>query len=387
MAPVTVIIFHQPTAEHEGELTSFLRRAREAISGRNGALFERLGARVVQDVPSPGPTAGRGSRSFRDRLMAHVAAMHGRRTGLVLLSSGAVPLLRRGDAAALLDAAVMPGRRGLTNNLFSSDVCALSDASALLHMPPMASDNALPRWLTEVAGFEVREMQGRSRLAVDVDSPLDVALLTLGRDGPPGLARLADAEGVRVPRLEELRAVAADPGAQLLVAGRSGSGTLRWLEEGTRCRVRFLSEERGLRAGAAMAAATTAARSGVRGVSRPPRSVLGRLLEHRGPGRLADTLAELADAAVVDTRVLLADRLGPDEAAWPSAEDRFASDLLRWDRVGDPWLAELTASAARAPMPLLLGAHTLVGPGIPRLIGKPDSGAGPFGRGIGVSLG
>lgn len=382
MAPVTVIIFDQPIGQHEGELTAFLRRAREVISRRHGALFERLGARVVQDVPSPGSTAGWGSGSFRDRLMAHVSALHGRRAGLVLLGSGAVPLLRRGDATALLDAAVMPGRRALTNNLFSSDVCALSDASALLQVPPMMSDNALPRWLSEEAGFEVRESRARSRLAMDVDSPLDVALLALGHDGPPGLARLADEAGVRVPRLEELRAVAADPGAQLLVAGRSGSGTLRWLEKGTRCRVRFLSEERGLRAGTAMAGGP-----GVRGTSRPPCSVLGRLLELRGPGRLAETLAELADAAVVDSRVLLADRLGADEAAWPSAEDRFASDLLRVDRIEDAWLAELTASAARAPMPVLLGAHTLVGPGIPRLLARPDSGAGPSGRGIVASLG
>jgi hypothetical protein len=80
-------------------------------------------------------------------------------------------------------------------------------------------------------------------------------------------------------------------------------------------------------------------------------------------------LAELGDAAVVDTRVLLAHRLGVDESRWPPAEDRFASDLLLPDRIRDPWLRELTASARDARIPVLLGGHSLVGPGIRLALG------------------
>jgi len=68
--------------------------------------------------------------------------------------------------------------------------------------------------------------------------------------------------------------------------------------------------------------------------------------------------------------VLLAPRLGADETAWPSAEDRFASDLLLPERVVDPWLRELTASAAAAPIPIVLGGHTLVGPGVRLVIAR-----------------
>jgi len=83
---------------------------------------------------------------------------------------------------------------------------------------------------------------------------------------------------------------------------------------------------------------------------------------------LGAILGELADGAIVDTRVLLADRLGADEAGWPAAEDRFAADLLRADAVADPWLRALTAAAAAAPIPVLPGSHTLVGPGIRPLL-------------------
>ena len=68
--------------------------------------------------------------------------------------------------------------------------------------------------------------------------------------------------------------------------------------------------------------------------------------------------------------MLLAHRLGVDESAWPSAEDRFASDLLLPERVADPWLRALTASALAAPIPVLLGGHTLVGPGLRLLAGR-----------------
>jgi hypothetical protein len=146
--------------------------------------------------------------------------------------------------------------------------------------------------------------------------------------------------------------------------------------------VRFLAEERGLRASSPLAIADrraarasttpTAAESAAASGGRPrraPRATLGRLLEaHGGPGALAGVIAGLADGAILDTRVLMADRLGADEDAWPSAEDRFGSDLLRTDAVGDPWLRALTAAADDARIPIILGAHTLVGPGIPLLL-------------------
>src|SRR6185436_19219865 len=96
--------------------------------------------------------------------------------------------------------------------------------------------------------------------------------------------------------LETVRAVANDPSAELLVAGRTSSSTLRWLERATASRTRALVEERGLR--------TT-----VPG-QRPPASVLGLLLERDGAAAIGSIVARLADAAIIDTRVLLAHRLG-----------------------------------------------------------------------------
>jgi hypothetical protein len=91
---------------------------------------------------------------------------------------------------------------------------------------------------------------------------------------------------------------------------------------------------------------------------------MGALLERDGPESFGEHVARLGDAAIIDTRVVIAHRFGADEAGWPPTEDRFASDLLLTDHIADPWLRALTTSAAAAPVPILLGGHTLVGPGL-----------------------
>lgn len=370
-----VVIFHQPPRPGDPPLTALLARAREALVGHHAARFERAGGRVAVfagRAAAPGGGAAQRSgaaqgsgESFGERLARLVREERPDAGGLVVLGAGAVPLLRAADARRLVDVAASGEPVALTNNRYSSDVCAVGRAAILAGLPPLPSDNALPRWLEECAGVTVGELPGRDRLALDLDTPLDLALLARVPGVPGVLRRAALREGVTVPRLDELRAIAADPGAELLVAGRSGSRTLGWLERSVRCRVRFLAEERGLRASSDLATGAAPGAT-VRGARPPrvPRTTLGRLLDLRGPDALGAIVGELADAALLDTRVLLADRLGADEGAWPSAEDRFAADLLLFDAIADPWLRALTAASAGSVAPILGGGHTLVGPGV-----------------------
>jgi hypothetical protein len=218
-------------------------------------------------------------------------------------------------------------------------------------VPDLETDNALPRWLAEVAGVPVEDRRTRRRLGIDIDGPLDLVLL--GGEWTSALSR-GDVERVG-SSLDRVRRVTADPGAELLVAGRVSASNLAWLESHTQSRTRALVEERGLR--------TRRARQ------RSAASVLGALLDRDGPASLGEHLGRLADAAIVDSRVLLAHRFGANEKGWPMAEDRFASDLLWPERVADAWLCDLTASAAEAPIPVVLGGHTLVGPGLPLALG------------------
>jgi hypothetical protein len=341
MPSVAVRILHPLPDQTAGPLVRWVTEARATLAQRHRRGFEDAGAKDVAVVA--GSADGRTFGSRLRELLAIGGA--GGINGLVVLGSGSIPLATSADRRAFIEAAGADDRRALANDRFSADIVAIARADALPAIPDLPGDNALPRWLSELAGYEVRDLKRRWRLGVDIDGPQDLVLIGQ-RDAPAGTEIAA-----LLSRLAAVREVAGDRRAELLIAGRSSSTTLAWLERHTASRTRALIEERGMRAGSTSN-------------PRPAASVLGALLDRDGPRSFGDHLARLGDGAIVDTRVLLAHRLGPDEAAWPDAEDRFASDLLLPDQISDPWLRALTASAAAAPFPILLGGHTLVGPGV-----------------------
>ena len=358
MPPVDVRILHLEPDRASGPITRQVAEARRALAEHHRRGFVAAGADDVAILVGPPD-----DRSFGGRLRELVRA--DRPAGLVVIGSGAVPLATAADRRAFVVAATADGRTALANNRFSADVVAISRADTLAGIPDLPADNALPRWLEEVAGYRVDDLRRRWRLAFDLDGPLDLVLLGVGDGGAP-----IDSAIVRA-RLAAVRLAAADRRSELLIAGRTSAATLAWLERHAAARVRGWVEERGLRAATPLAQSDDAAGQ-PRLPSRGPASILGALLERDGPGSLGQHLARFGDAAIVDSRVLLAHRLGAEEAAWPSAEDRFASDLLLAERIADPWLRELTASAADAPIPVLLGGHTLVGPGVRFVVRGPS---------------
>lgn len=337
---VVAIILHAVPDASAGPLEAAFAAARAANATRQARGFEAAGAisRIVETRAGGAP--------FGTRLRRLAALDAG--AGFIILGSGSVPLATAADRRAFV-AAASGGGHVLTNNRYSSDILAIPSEVALTELPKLpelTADNGLPRWLAE-RGFEVRDLLSKWRLQVDLDSPIDVLIAGLAAPDDPALVHVRDAA-------TRIRSCAADPRGQLLVAGRTSSDALHWLEGHTASRTRALIEERGMR---------TAAQD-----QRPARSMLGLLLDRERPEALGRILAELADAAVIDTRVLLAHRLGPDESGWPAAEDRFASDLLLHEQVEDPWLKAITKAASTAAIPVLLGGHTLVGPGLRLLL-------------------
>jgi len=395
-----VLIFHPAAPSDAGPLVRALAEARRSLAERQRVAFLAAGADEVKVVAGPpdglsfGERLGMEVRAWAKGRGARAAeaggggAGGGGAGGVVVLGSGSIPLARAADLRRFVEVAAGPGGHALANNRYSADVVAVSRAADLAELPPLPADNALPRWLEERAGVAVADLRSHWRLGVDIDTPLDLVVLRDPAAPDPVGHDLRAAAPLIGGRLAALSEVLTDRRAELLVAGRVSATTLRWLESGVACRVRALVEERGLRA------ASKLAQSGATTGSRPPRSVLGELLDRDGPESLARTVATLADAAVIDTRVLLAHRHGAGESAWPPAEDRFASDLLLPASIADPWLRTLTASAAgpypiAAPdiaansptatspsdRPILLGGHTLVNGGLRLLAQRARAGA------------
>ncbi len=339
MPRVVALILHAPLGPGAGPLTRLFEALRRECAERHAAGFGAIGARpIIDDDPTP--------RSFGARVRAVVTRE--RPHGLVVLGSGSLPIAGEPERRLFVDTAAGPAGRAVANNRYSADAVAVAGAGVLERLPDLGADNGLPRWLLD-QGVAVSDLRTRWRLQLDLDGPLDALLIW----PEPSRARLAESGVDAGAALEAIRAVEAatrDPSAELLVAGRASSAGLARLERGTASRTRALIEERGFRTRGA--------------AQRPVRSLLGLVLDRDGPEAFGARLAELGDAAIVDSRVLIAHRFGADEAGWPAPEDRFASDLLLPDRIADPWLRSLTRSALDAPVPVVLGGHTLVGPGL-----------------------
>ena len=135
-----------------------------------------------------------------------------------------------------------------------------------------------------------------------------------------------------------------DRTAEVMIAGRVSSRTWQYLETETACRIRLLSEERGMHAAGSDEAGTA-------------RSMLGQLIALAGPERaFGELLPELGRAAFIDLRPALV-QLG----LRPSRADRFAADLGLTEQIEDTSLRAVVVAAEASAVPVILGGHTLVG--------------------------
>lgn len=262
----------------------------------------------------------------------------------VVMGSGAAPMLQASEWRRIAAELAGPGERLVTNNFFSGDVTGWAPGSAISRLGPFERDNQLPRRLRDEAGLIPVTLPRTTGTTFDLDTPADLTVLSL-QEAPPGAIDIEDgARALPVERYRQVMPFLCDPKAELVVAGRVGSQAWQYLERETACRVRMFSEERG------MAAA---------GASHVPRALLGYMVEDVGYAEFFRRMAELGDALVLDTRVLEA-HLGLS----PSREDRYQSDLYRPDAIGEPGLRALTEAAMDAPLPVLLGGHSLVSGGL-----------------------
>jgi hypothetical protein len=234
----------------------------------------------------------------------------------------------------------------VTNNFFSADFAAWSPGDAIQRIEPPGVDNDLAYRLGERAHLRVHALAKNATTQFDIDTPTD--LLTIGLHPAVGkhLRSFLDTVPLDYTRVNRVRALFRDNRHTVMIAGRVSAALATFLENSTMCQWRILSEERGMRA------------SG-REERGEVRSLLGFLWDSADPAKFVHRLSELADAAIVDSRVLFAHR-----HAHPSASDRFHSDLIQPEVIEDPLVKAFTQAMRDAPIPILLGGHSLVSGGM-----------------------
>ena len=260
------------------------------------------------------------------------------------LGAGSVPLL----PADVLSLAVDDVRRAgqplaVTNNLHSSDWMALNCPSAIQARPErLDNDNALGWVLRTEASVEVRSLPPSAATRLDIDTPADLLLLALHPGLGSQLRRFLNDQ----PR-DGARWLAAGrrlfaPAGQAALIGRVSSAVWAHVEANSQAWVRVFSEERGMTASRRLTAGQV-------------KSMVGVLLNRLGPAAFFDELSGIVEAVFFDTRVVLA-----HAQRWPSAADRYASDLGLPGEIRDGWLRELTEAAINVRIPVVMGGHGVV---------------------------
>ena len=261
--------------------------------------------------------------------------------GLLYFGSGSGGLLTVPQARQLAQFSTREERGALFNNFYSCDFAAIAGAKDLLkaELPPL--DNPLGLALSDL-GYPCFELPRNATTQFDIDTPTELLLLAAAdRGGEATRAFLKKKRFDRTAVAQVLERLV-DRKAHVYLIGRVNPATWSHFEAEVACRTSALVEGRGMRA-------------------YPDRqgSLLGGFLEEAGARRLFARLERRADAAIIDSRPLLA-----KDGHLPPASDRFASDLFKPDRIQDSRWARFTAEAARAGIPILLGGHCLVSGGL-----------------------
>lgn len=290
------------------------------------------------DMPGVELIVDAGEHHFGEKL-AQIVRERSLRS-VIYLGGGSVPLLDESGFAEIVSRLLVS--TAVTNNRFSSDLIAWNpDAAGLNVVERVSRDNSLARALQE-SGVEMSELSRTPETLMDIDGPTDVAVFAMIGLGGPRLRAVLEGMEADLEPYRRLLPVFTDRDRELVVAGRVSSHVWQYLEKETACRVRLFSEERGMEADGRAEAGEV-------------RSLIALYMETAGVDAFFEALATLGDAAIIDTRVLLA-----HSSIEASRLDRFLSDARRGAEIGEPFLRRLTEAATVARIPVLLGGHSLV---------------------------
>lgn len=260
---------------------------------------------------------------------------------VVYFGSGSGTLLTQEQLVDIVGFARQTHTDALFNNFYSCDFATFADASSLLQLPLPETDNGLGFLLSD-HGVKCHSLPRSLASQFDLDTPIDLLLLKEAARGGAQLQAFLATQQFNHPSLQQISALLVERTALVYLVGRVSPITWQAFEQQVACRTAGMIEGRGMKAYA----------------DRKP-SVLASLFHQRGFAEFFRALEKSADAAIIDSRPLLA-----RNGALPSPHERFSSDLLRVPELNDPIWKEFTQQAIDCSIPILLGGHSLVSGGL-----------------------
>jgi len=343
------IIFHPP--EGSSEVEQMVASGREASSCDLVQSLQPLISTIVV-VCSPG------SSTVFQSLGVHVIAIddaeefHFGETlkrvireynleSVVYFGSGSGTLLTAAHLEDIVSFAERTETAALFNNFYSCDFAAFTDTSSLLQLPLPEKDNGIGFLLAD-SGVNCHNLPRTLASQFDLDTPIDLLLLKAAGRGGPRLHEFLSRQSFDHSSLQQVSDCLIERTSLVYLVGRVSPITWQAFERQVACRTAGMIEGRGMKAYANR---------------QPP--VLSSLFREDGFAAFFDALENSADAAIIDSRPLLA-----RNGALPSPHERFSSDLYRISELRDPVWIEFTQQVLSCSIPILLGGHSLVSGGL-----------------------
>jgi hypothetical protein len=347
-SPVEKRVHQAHQAAARDLLESLLQTAR--VSQAVVATSDAAWARTLSDLPVHVDVDPPGVPFHFGRRLAELIQRY-RAERVLYAGAGSAPLMSPPAWQEVLDGFASSDHVVFTNNLHSSDWVAFQPAQTVVPLvADQDRDNGLAWVLANEAGLRERAMPPTAASRFDIDTPADLLIARAHPGVAPHLRAMLSKLEWPAATVEGVLEVMQKEGGHLAVIGRSSSTAWAALERETMCWVRLFVEERGMIASGRMA----------RGEAR---SLLADYLERVGPAEFFSALGSMAEAVLLDSRVILGAR-----GLWPPAVDRFNADLLRWEEVREPFLRSLARAASEAGIPMIVGGQSVVAGGLLALL-------------------
>lgn len=343
------IIFHAPAGP--SELEQIVASAREAsacdlieslrslvptliavCSSDSAAVFESLGisVRVIPD-----PDSFHFGETLKQVILDH------KLDAAIYFGSGSGALLNQAQLADMASFSQRPQTEALFNNYYSCDFAVVTDTTPLLQLPLPDSDNGLGFMLSDF-GVKCYGLPRSLASQFDLDTPIDLLLLKEAARGGSRLRAFLKQQPFDHPSLQSINSLLIERTALVYLMGRVNPATWQAFEQQVACRTAGMIEGRGMKAYADRQS-----------------PMLAHLFHTRGFAEFFRALENSADAAIIDSRPLLA-----LHGVLPAAQERFSCDLFRISEMQDPAWIDFAQRSLDCSIPILLGGHSLVSGGL-----------------------
>lgn len=265
---------------------------------------------------------------------------------LFYLGGGGGPLLTLEEINNICRRLLTADKAIFSNNSQSADLVAFTPASLLLQIPPPTMDNALAVELQNGNGIDQELIPPSLGTFFDLDTPADLLVMAVTSWAGIRARESLDATSLDLDDILKVRAVLAGDYEEILLMGRVGAPIIARMNLNLKARLRVFSEERGMKALGRLK-------------NKEVVSFMGYFLEEVGIEKFFSYISSIVACAFIDSRVIFAHK-----KLEPTTADRFNSDLGRWQEIKDPFVREFTRAAVEAPIPVILGGHSLVSGGL-----------------------